>query len=208
LAIDPASNPLRWENVVLGNVIFAAQDGPHISPKYSETGVPFLSTRHVKQGHVLWEDLKFLSEQEAEKQWKKCKPEKGDILYTKGGTTGIAAAITFDTPVAVWVHIALLKTDHSKVHPIWLENMLNTRFCYGQSQELTHGIANRDLGLTRMVNIKMYLPPLSLQREFATRVSEIRALEAEQAASHRRLDDLFQSMLHRAFEGEILHPRL
>jgi type I restriction enzyme S subunit len=46
-------------------------------------------------------------------------------------------------------------------------------------------------------------PPLPLQREFAARVSEIRGLQAEQAASGQRLNDLFQAMLHRAFEGEL-----
>jgi hypothetical protein len=34
-------------------------------------------------------------------------------------------------------------------------------------------------------------------------VTEIRAMQGEQAASRRRLDDLFQSMLHRAFQGEL-----
>ncbi len=196
---DPATNPCQWPKAVLGDVIFAAQDGPHVSPKYSPNGVPFLSTRHVKQGQVIWEDLKFLSNEEATLQWKKCKPAKGDVLYTKGGTTGIAAAVTFDTQVAVWVHIALLKTNHEKVDPFWLENMLNSSFCYQQSQELTHGIANRDLGLKRMVKINMYLPPLPLQQEFAQRVSEIRELQATQAASRQRVEHLFQSMLHRAF---------
>jgi type I restriction enzyme, S subunit len=200
---DPALNPLRWKEVVLGDVIHAAKDGPHVSPIYAETGVPFLSTRHVKQGQVVWEDLKFLSREEAEIHWNKCKPERGDVLYTKGGTTGIAAAITFDTPIAVWVHVALLKTDHAKVDPVWLENMLNSSFCYQQSQQFTHGITNRDLGLTRMVRIGIYLPPLPLQRDFAHRVTEIRALEAAQAASRQRLEALFQSMLHRAFNGEL-----
>lgn len=35
------------------------------------------------------------------------------------------------------------------------------------------------------------------------RVTEIRAMQADQSASRKRLDDLFQSMLHRAFEGEL-----
>jgi type I restriction enzyme S subunit len=47
------------------------------------------------------------------------------------------------------------------------------------------------------------VPPLPLQQEFAKRATGIRQLEATQAASRRRLDDLFQSMLHRAFEGEL-----
>jgi len=38
-----------------------------------------------------------------------------------------------------------------------------------------------------------------MQKESAAHAAEIRAMEAEQATSHRRLDDLFQSLLHRAF---------
>src|SRR3989338_2298427 len=106
-------------------MIHAAKDGPHVSPRYAASGIPFLSARHIKPGEVIWSDLKYLDQSEAEVQWRKCKPERGDILYTKGGTTGVAAVINFDTKIAVWVHIALLKTNHDKVHPIWLENMLN-----------------------------------------------------------------------------------
>ena len=51
--------------------------------------------------------------------------------------------------------------------------------------------------------IRIPVPPLALQNEFAARVSEIRAIEAGQAASRRRLDELFQSLLHCAFEGEL-----
>lgn len=46
-------------------------------------------------------------------------------------------------------------------------------------------------------------PPLALQQEFARRVEEIRALETAQTATRHRLDHLFQSMLHRAFNGEL-----
>jgi hypothetical protein len=44
---------------------------------------------------------------------------------------------------------------------------------------------------------------LRLLEEFAQRAAEIREMEAAQAASRRRLDALFQSMLHRAFNGEL-----
>ncbi len=51
--------------------------------------------------------------------------------------------------------------------------------------------------------IQIPVPPLPLQKDFAVRVTEIRAVQTEQSASRKRLDDLFQSMLHRAFEGEL-----
>ncbi|MCY7323961.1 MAG: restriction endonuclease subunit S, partial [Phormidesmis sp. CAN_BIN36] len=96
-----------------------------------------------------------------------------------------------------------LKPNHSKVEPRWLENMLNSKYCYQQSQRLTHGIANHDLGLNRMVNIELYLPPLSLQQEFARRVKAIEQLKATHRESLAQLDALFASLQHRAFRGEL-----
>ncbi len=52
-------------------------------------------------------------------------------------------------------------------------------------------------------SVSIPVPPLALQKEFAERVTEIRALETAQATSRTRLDALFQAMLHRAFEGEL-----
>lgn len=200
---DPADNKMAWNIGVLGDVVHSAKDGPHVSPKYSDSsGIPFFSSRHVKPGEIIWEDLKYIELQEAQKQWKKCRPEKGDILYTKGGTTGVAAVVTFDTPIAVWVHIALLKTNHSKVNSFWLETMLNSAFCYKQSQELTHGIANRDLGLNRMKTIKIFLPPLHLQNKFAEKIKEIKVQKENQRQSGVRLDGLFSSLLSRSFASK------
>ncbi len=200
---DPLKNPKGWQQAKLGDVIFSASDGPHVSPEYTKSGIPFLSTRHVRAGEIIWEDLKFISQEDAEIHWKKCKPERGDILYTKGGTTGLAATIQMEQPFAIWVHVSLLKPDPQNVDSVWLESMLNSEFCYRQSQVLTHGIANRDLGLTRMVKIKIFLPPLSLQKDFARRVVAVEKLKNAHKVSLEKLDELFDSLQHRAFRGEL-----
>jgi Type I restriction modification DNA specificity domain len=200
---DPVTNPKQWQRAELGDAIFSASDGPHVSPSYSESGIPFLSTRHVRGGEIVWHDLKFISRDDAEVHWRKCRPQRGDILYTKGGTTGLAARVQVDVEFAIWVHIALLKPNPARVEPVWLEAMLNGEHCYRQSQKLTRGIANRDLGLKRMVKIGLYLPPLSLQREFAGRIAAVEKLRDAQRASLTELDALFASLQHRAFRGEL-----
>lgn len=200
---NPAVNPKRWPVVTLGDVVTAVSDGPHVSPEYVDSGVPFLSARHVRAGEIIWSDLKYLRQEDAEIQWKKCKPQRDDILYTKGGTTGLAAAVRTDEPFAVWVHVALVRPDRTKVEPMWLESMLNSAFCYAQSQRYTHGIANRDLGLTRMVKIKMILPPLDDQRAFLRRRDVIDRIREVQSTQLAHLDALFISLQHRAFRGEL-----
>jgi restriction endonuclease S subunit len=55
--------------------------------------------------------------------------------------------------------------------------------------------------MTQLRALPVPVPSLPLQKDFARQVTEIGELEAKQAASRRRLDDLFHSMLHRAFTG-------
>lgn len=200
---DPVSNPKGWDLGKLGDVIHSAKDGPHVSPSYSETGIPFLSTRHVRAGKIVWDDLKFITEEDAQIHWKKCKPTRGDILYTKGGTTGLAAVVDTDLDFAVWVHVALLKTNHDKVRSEWLVSMLNTQYCYEQSQRYTHGIANRDLGLKRMVNIEMYIPSLDEQDKFVNFKNKLMKNNLLFEYSNSYFEQLFKSLQHQAFSGTL-----
>ncbi len=203
---DPVQNPRGWPRVTLAEVIVSAADGPHASPQYSRDGVPLLSTRHVRPGEIVWEDLKTISPAAAEVQWRKRRPARGDILYTKGGTTGVAAVVDTDVKFAVWVHLALLKLKRQLVEPFWLEEMLNSPFCHAQAQRLTQGIANRDLGLKKMVHIALLLPPLELQREFVRRRAAIAPLKRAQRASLAELDALFAALQHQAFGGDLPRP--
>lgn len=200
---DPNRNPKSWLRATLGDVIHYASDGPHMSPKYVEAGVPFLSTRHIRAGKINREDLKFLTLADAETQWKKCKPQRGDILYTKGGTTGMAAVVDFDDPIAVWVHVALLRPKSELVDPFWLACMLNSSFCYVQSQRFTHGIANRDLGLKRMTKIKLYIPPMQKQLLFVQIAGNLSSMAARASVQLVEVERLMQSLQHRAFRGEL-----
>ncbi len=54
-----------------------------------------------------------------------------------------------------------------------------------------------------LINYPLALPPLALQKEFAARVEEIYVLSVDQSAAEKKLESLFQSLLHRAFEGEL-----
>ena len=95
------------------------------------------------------------------------------MLYSKGGTTGIAKLIDIDNEFANWVHVAVLKFNKVNLNGIFFENMLNGDYCYKQSQKLTKGIANKDLVLSAISQIKIYRPPIELQNKFAAVVAQI-----------------------------------
>ena len=134
---------------------------------------PFLSTRNIKVDRWSLEDVKFISPSDYETFCQRVKPEIGDVLYTKGGTTGVARAVDLDYPFQVWVHVAVLKLRKSRVLPRYLAATLNTLRCYEQSQLFTRGATNQDLGLGRMKDILLPIPPLSVQSVIIERIVEI-----------------------------------
>ena len=98
------------------------------------------------------------------------------IIYTKGGTTGIAKLNDLGIEFSVWVHLAVLRIEKEWLLPRYVEMALNSPHCYKQSQEYTHGTSNFDLGLTRMVKITVPLPPLAEQHRIVAKVDGLMAL--------------------------------
>jgi type I restriction enzyme S subunit len=145
-------------------------------PSEAGRGVPFLSTRNLSQSGFLLNDMKYVSKDDHAEFSKRVRAESGDVLYTKGGTTGIAIVNTLDFEFSVWVHVAVLKVASDHVSPYYVALALNAPHGYDQSQAFTHGTGNRDLGLTRMVKITVPLPPLAEQHRIVARVSELMGL--------------------------------
>ena len=173
---NPETNPMSWRESTIGKECYYIKDGPHKSLKdigKENGGHPFISVRNIVNGYIDFDSAKYISDDDFNDAIKKCHPEKGDILYSKGGTTGIAKLIDVDEPFANWVHVAVLKFDKSILNGIFFEKMLNLDYCYQQSQLLTKGIANRDLVLSAMAQINIYVPPLDLQTQFADFVQQV-----------------------------------
>jgi type I restriction enzyme S subunit len=199
--------PEGWGWVKLGELTWSLKDGPHFSPKYSAEGIPFISGGNVRPEGVDFSKAKFISKELNEGLSKRCKPEIGDVLYTKGGTTGIARVNTYDIDFNVWVHVAVLKITPA-VKPFYLQHALNSSFCYAQSQKFTHGVGNQDLGLTRMVNIVLAICTLPEQQEVTNTVDDkmslLDQLEQTITTSLQQAEALRQSILKKAFTGKLV----
>ncbi len=198
--------PTNWVWTNLGQLSWSVKDGPHYSPKYSESGLPFISGGNIRPEGIDFSTAKYISPELHAELSERCKPEYYDLLYTKGGTTGIARINTEKRDFNVWVHVAVLKLVDS-IKRFYLQHTLNSPHCYRQSQKYTHGVGNQDLGLTRMIWITVPLPPLQEQEQIVAevegRMSVIDKLEAAVEANLIRAGRLRQSILEKAFSGRL-----
>ena len=197
---DPTTNPKGWLETTIGKECYYIKDGPHKSLEDvgEGNGYPFISVRNIVNGVIDFSTARYISEQDYIESIKKCHPQKGDMLYSKGGTTGIAKLIDIDIEFANWVHVAVLKFDES-LNGVFFENMLNSDYCYTQSQKLTKGIANRDLVLGAMAQIQFYKPPLHLQQQFAAFVKQTDKSKSEIQKSLEKLETLKKALMQKYF---------
>ena len=129
------------------------------------------------------------------------------MLYTKGGTTGIARVVDLEQRFQVWVHVAVLKIKPETTSPHYIAYALNSNGCYEQSQLLTRGATNNDLGLTRIVKIWFALPPLAEQRIIvkflASQTAQLDALITEAQRAIELLQERRTALISAAVTGQI-----
>ena len=198
---EPSSNPMGWLQTTVGAECYYIKDGPHksLTDVGMENGYPFISVRNIVNGYIDFSTAKYISEADYKDAIKKCCPEKGDILYSKGGTTGIAKLVDIDIKFANWVHLAVLKFNHNEFNGSFFEKMLNCDYCYKQSQILTKGIANRDLVLSAMAQIKIYKPPILLQNQFAAFVERVDQQKQTVQQSLEKLELMKKALMQEYF---------
>lgn len=199
--------PAHWERVQLGRLCNQVADGPHFSPSYVDDGVMFISARNIRVDGWSLDDAKCVSEEDYKEFCKRVVPEVGDVLYTKGGTTGIARVVDLPERFQVWVHVAVLKLKKALALPHFIAFALNSLGCYEQSQLYTRGATNQDLGLTRMVKIFLALPPMDEQKaivEFLdAETAKLDTLTAEATRAIELLKERRSALISAAVTGKI-----
>jgi type I restriction enzyme S subunit len=178
-------------------------DGTHQTPTYAEAGVIFLSAKNVTSGYIDWENIKFIPESLHLELHRRLAPKKGDILLAKNGTTGVAAIVDRDCTFDIYVSLALLRAKQG-VLPTYLLGAINSPICKKQFNAALKGIGVPNLHLKEIRATKIPLPPMSQQEEFSERIEAVEKLKRSQGSSLVELDNLFASLQHRAFRGELV----
>ena len=200
---DPAINSKGWPTARLGSVCTRITDGTHQSPKWSETGHPFLFVSNIVSGELTFDTAKLISDETHADLTRRCPIEIGDVLYSTVGSYGVPALVRTARKFAFQRHIAHLKPDRSVLEPEFLRAMLASPPLKRQADNVARGVAQKTVNLADIREFVVCKPPLGAQREFTARFANINRLRSRNTASAAHLDALFASLQHRAFRGEL-----
>jgi type I restriction enzyme S subunit len=193
-----------YKSVTLEEVTNKITDGVHQKPNYTASGIPFISVKDITTGELKFDDCKYISEDDHNKFIKSYKPEYLDVLYTKvGATYGRPALINTSQDFSIYVSVALIKPKKEIIDSFFLKELLKSPMIKKQADKKIKGIGVPDLHLNMIKEFSFPLPPLIVQQKFAMINREIlKQIELSQK-SLKKSDDLFHSLLQRAFKGEL-----
>ncbi len=159
-----------WEEKRLGEIT-KYYDGTHQTPKYVKDGVPFYSVEHVTANQ--FEDTKYISEEVFEKENKKVRLEKGDILMTRIGDVGTAKYIDWDVRASFYVSLALIKQNTSFSSKYLSQYINATPFQRELWKRIIHVAFPQKINLGELGKCLVKLPCMEEQTQIAEFLSAI-----------------------------------
>ena len=167
--------PQEWVITSLADCCKKITDGTHDTPRPVKKGVPFVTAIHVKDNRIAYDECLFVSKADHEIIFKRCNPEKGDVLLVNiGAGVATTALVEVDYEFSL-KNVALLKPDSARVLGIYLSYCLAKKK-EGITQALLSGGAQPFLSLTQIGQIRIPAPPLPEQRAIAEALSDADAL--------------------------------
>ncbi|RJU12063.1 restriction endonuclease subunit S [Xanthomonas campestris] len=202
--------PKGWSHAPVDSVLHSArrlcygvvQPGSEV-----ESGVDMIRVCDIEDGTIAWNDLRKIAS-EVDDEYRRSRVQRGDVLMSIVGSIGRAAIVREDRPANIARAVARLSVDQSQLTPEWLFLWLTSPKVQWWLVSSSKEVARKTLNLKELSELPVPLPPKEVQAEIVRRVDQLFAyadqLEAKVATAQQRIDALTQSLLAKAFRGELV----
>ena len=205
-----------WMSTTLGNVCsFENGDRGKNYPSrsaYVPEGMPFVNAGHLGEGWVMSEGLNYISKEKYELLGSG-KFNTGDILFCLRGSLGKFGVVGPDVgegAIASSLVIVRPKLTQEVMHtlsPEFLSLYFRSTVCTRMIDNFSGGAAQPNLAARDLANFKIAFPPLPEQKRIVAILdklsAETRSLSDTYNTKLNALAELKQSLLHKAFCGEV-----
>ncbi len=207
---NPLSKQARWDVEPIGQVIEEPQFGISVSlsdkSQRLEGSIPVLRIANIAQGGYLdVSDLRY--ERVSDNTRQKLLLIPGDLLFNWRNSPNLVGKTAVFSEPGDYIFASFL--FRLRVHPKKVENrylwfFLNHLRRVGWFEtNCRQAVSQANFGRDELCNIKIPLPPITLQREFAAYVDSLETIRKSAQQTDAVLHDLFSSLLHRAFSCEL-----
>jgi type I restriction enzyme S subunit len=85
--------PKNWALVPLTDIVSKIVDGSHNPPRKQNHGRPMLSARNIESNLIVFDNFRYISEEDFDRENNRTQISPGDVLLTIVGTIGRTAVV-------------------------------------------------------------------------------------------------------------------
>jgi type I restriction enzyme S subunit len=197
--------PEKWIEVTVKE-LFKIIDYRGRTPPYEENGIPHLRSSNIKNGKIIWEDLKFVSSSTYKKFMTRGIPQKGDILFTTEapiGEVALAPAQKFSLAQRLLILRPPSEVDSKFILYQIMSPNFKEQLAGKKTGTTVTGVSSRNFKPS-----KIFLASSNEQKQIVAKIEEgfslIENNERIIESSLKNIDSLRQSILKQAFEGKLV----
>lgn len=170
--------PKTWRLSRIEEFSLLVTDGEHKTPtRIVQPEVPLVTAKNVRDGYLDLGNTDFVSNDTAEKCWKRCNPSHNDILMVcVGATTGRLCLIKNPIKFVLVRSVSLIRVDEKHIYPEYVALAMKSPFLQSQIWGNVKQSAQPCLYLNKIQNIFVPLPPLNEQKRIVEKVEQFMSL--------------------------------
>jgi len=203
---DPVKNEKGWDIVKIDEVCDEITVGIVVRPAsyYVEDGIPSFRSLNIRPDKLSLENFVYIKSSDNDTVLSKSKIRSGDVLVVRTGYPGTACVVPPEFDGANCIDLIILRPKKQLVDCNYLSRFLNSE--YGKAQALAGntGLAQQHLNIGAIRQVKIPLPPLALQQQFARFVESVERIREQQGVSGNEIEGLCEGLMARAFTGELV----
>ena len=170
----PFDIPENWKWVRLNDAVLSVADIDHKMPEtVNENGYPYISPVNFTPTGIDYDNAKMVGKLDFEHLSKKCKPEKGDIVFPRYGTIGVVRMVDTEREFLVSYSCCTVKKIANLMHPQYVFYVLQSVMIKQEINRYINKTTQPNVGLQSIKQFLFPLPPLAEQKRIVAKLEEI-----------------------------------
>jgi type I restriction enzyme S subunit len=202
----------EWPTLLVEQLVDESSGGIRTGPfgsqllhsEFVDDGVAVLGIDNAVSNQFQWGQRRYITLDKYD-ALKRYRVYPGDVIITIMGTCGRCAIVPPEIPLAINTkHLCCISLQREACAPEYLHAYFLTHptaLEYLRSKSKGAIMDGLNMGIIKAMPVR--LPPLNLQKQFSIRLSEIERQRGSASDACELGDQLFASLQHRAFRGEL-----
>lgn len=196
--------PIGWEVLPLENIVENIIDCEHKTAPYVESSEYLVvRTSNVRDGELVYDDMKFTTEAAFEDWTKRAVPSVGDVLFTREAPAGESCMVPANVKVCMGQRLVLLRPNLDKVNPEYFSLYLTSEAAKLAIYELSIGTTVSRINIEDIKRIPCVVPSVREQQEIQLKISAVQSLISSKSLLLKSSESVKKALMQDLLTGKV-----